>query len=145
MGCQRHQPIRSYPGFCQRICVRKTSAISTWKCSYEKLATHVHSWSTSGGPDFVCALAKREQHKMARARCRAQSCSVIIGQLLVNWCQLPMPWKLPGSSLQGLLATPDYPLFIITCRTSKNTCGMWVLRSKSRRSPETAVCDCATS
>ena len=72
-------------------------AISTRKCSCQKLATHVQeSWSTSSQLDFVLALG-RKQHEIARARFCTQSCSKD-GQHLVN----SSPTSHPMGSCKGL-------------------------------------------
>ena len=101
----RDQERRQF-GCCQRTTARKTPAISTWKCSCQKLAAHVQLLSTSSQPDFVQALGRRKTARIAGARFCTQSCSRV-GQLLVN--SLPTPH--PMGSCRGLpcsspLATP---------------------------------------
>ena len=80
-------------GCCQRTSARKTPAISIWKSSCKKLATHVQILVNLYQAGFCTLSWLEKHHKIRRARFSTQSCSRV-GQLLLN-C-----WKLQGSSLQ---------------------------------------------
>ena len=98
-------PAQSSPdelvGRCQRTTARKTTAISTRKCSCQKLATHVQLLSrTSSQPDFERALSSRKIARNRRGR-------ILYTELLKSWSTLgqflansPSHGKLQGPSLQ---------------------------------------------
>ena len=83
---------------CQRTTVRKTPAISTRKCLYQKLANPCPILGQLLASQILYKLlvgeniGRRKQYEIAQARFCTQSCSKV-GQLLVN--SLPTSEKSP--------------------------------------------------
>ena len=95
-------------GCCQRTTARKTPAISTQRCSCQKLA---HPCPTLGQlldtPFCTCFWSEKKQHEIARARFCTQSCSKV-GQLLVHSSPTPHPMEsCSGLPRNSPLATPE--------------------------------------
>ena len=95
-------------GCCRRTTARKTPAISTRKCSCQKLANCCPALGQLLASRILYALLVGEkQYEIARARFCTQSCSKV-GQLLVNSSPTPHPiGTCRGLPCSSPLATPD--------------------------------------
>ena len=98
-------------GCCQRTTARKTPAISTRKCSCQKLANPYPILGQLLASRILYKLLPEEkQYEIAQARFCTQSCSKV-GQLLVNSSPTPHPMgSCRGLPCNSPLATPDKAL-----------------------------------
>ena len=94
-------------GCCQRTTARKTPAISTRKCSCQKLANRCPTLGQLLASRILYALLVGEkQNEITKARFCTQSCSKV-GQLLVNSSPTPHPMgSCRGLPCSSPLATP---------------------------------------
>ena len=95
-------------GCCQRTTARKTPALSTWKCSCQKLANRCPTLGQLLASRILYALLVGDkQYEIAKARFCTQSCSKV-DQLLVNSSPTPHPMgSCRGLPCSSPLATPN--------------------------------------
>ena len=95
-------------GCCQSTTARKTPAISTRKCSCQKLANRCPTLGQLPASRILYALwVGEKQYEIAKARFCTQGCSKV-SQLLVNSSPTPRPMgSCRGLPCSSPLATPD--------------------------------------